>query len=43
MFDSFQTEEVIREQMEELIVQYRNDPDLQDLIDGIQSDVSTKL
>ena len=39
----FQTEDIIREQMEELIKEYRNDPDLQDLIDSIQSDVSTEL
>jgi len=26
--------------MEEMIKEYRNDPDLQDLIDSLQSDVS---
>ncbi|XP_065896746.1 tetraspanin-33-like isoform X1 [Dysidea avara] len=34
-----ETEDIIREQMEELIKEYRNDPDLQDLIDSIQSDL----
>ncbi|XP_065896750.1 tetraspanin-17-like [Dysidea avara] len=34
-----ETEEIVREQMEELIVEYRNDPDLQNLIDSIQSDL----
>ena len=35
-----QTEEIVREQMEELIINYREDPDLQNLIDAIQSEVS---
>ncbi|XP_065896761.1 tetraspanin-33-like [Dysidea avara] len=33
------SEELVREQLEELIVEYRNNPDLQNLIDDIQSDL----
>lgn len=36
-----QAEEIVREQLEELIINYRENPDLQNLIDSIQADVST--
>ena len=35
-----QTEEIVQEQLNELIVNYREDPDLQNLIDALQADVS---
>ena len=38
-----QSEELVREELMELIVGYRDDPDLQNLIDTIQSDVSINL
>ncbi|XP_065896748.1 tetraspanin-17-like [Dysidea avara] len=34
-----ETEDIAREQLKELIIEYRNDPDLQNLIDTLQSDI----